>query len=109
MDYSTKQILIWLNIIVPGLGTILTNPEDALLNRPKLKTYAIIQIVAYAGGFFISFIISILTLGICGTITILVPLGAWVWALIDTIYIFKIFSVQAQKEKAGGGQAPPDA
>lgn len=101
MDYSTKQILIWLNIIIPGLGTLLTNPEDALLNRPKLKTYAIIQIVAYGVGIFFSFF----TYGI----TAIVLLGAWVWALIDTIYIFKIFSEQAQKEKAGGGQAPPAA
>ncbi len=101
MDYSTKQILIWLNIIVPGLGTLLTNPEDALLNRPKLKTYAIIQIVAYAAGI----VITPFTCGITGIIS----LGAWVWALIDTIYIFKIFSEQAQKEKAGGGQAPPAA
>ncbi len=101
MDYSTKQILIWLNIIVPGLGTLLTNPEDALLNRPKLKTYAIIQIVVYAAGIISSFF----TCGITG----IVSLGAWVWALIDTIYIFKIFSEQAQKEKAGGGQAPPAA
>lgn len=91
MDYSTKAILVLvLNIVLPGLGTIITVEDD-----PKTKNRGILQLIIYVGGI-------VLAAFTCG-ITALASLGMWVWALIDGINLMKKFNELAKQPPT----APP--
>lgn len=95
MDYSTKAILVLvLNIVLPGLGTVVTVEDD-----PKIKNRGILQLVIYVVGIVLSWVT-------CG-ITALASLGMWIWALIDGINLMKKFNELAKQPPSTPPPAPP--
>ncbi len=75
-DQSKALLVLILNILIPGVGTIIYGETQR----------GVIQLVLYIVGW-------VLTIILIGAI---ISLGAWIWSLIDGITYYKILSGKAQ-------------
>ncbi len=76
-DQSKAILVLILNILIPGVGTIIYGETQR----------GVIQLVLLIVGWITTFII----------IGIFIILGAWIWALIDGINYYKILSGSTAK------------
>jgi len=76
LDQSKALLVLILNILIPGVGTIIYGETQR----------GVIQLVLYIVGW-------VLTIILIGAI---ISLGAWIWSIIDGINYYKILSGKAQ-------------
>ncbi len=71
-DQSKAILVLILNIVLPGVGTIIYGET----------TRGVIQLAIYIAGFILTFIV----------VGFFLIVGAWIWALVDGINYYKILS-----------------
>ena len=74
-DQNKALLVLILNIVIPGVGTIIYGETQR----------GVIQLVLYVVGWILTFIL----------IGFFISLGAWIWSLIDGINYYKILTGSA--------------